>query len=724
MAELTYNDIKEAILEALADHDRYTARYGNADQKIRKETNKLTQDLLDSVKLGFKTRKSQDQEFLNKLERKIFSGKEKSWTDENGDFGFGSKLEKSFGNFLNKASNSWDKFYDKLSKNATLGILTRWNTMSNEATQQVVDSLKVFNASGISQDWNQFTYSLRDSTVTLEDFVNAAKQHNTAFQILNKSTGNAANAYQSLAKSASEFAIKQGNVAYDNAQLSEAIGSYLEMQRSTGNLDKINQKEMQNGVNRLIVSADKLAKEFGLNRDELLKNAQKPNDDVDVALSAMGYSPDEIADIKDSISLLKISNPQLAKALENQIATGGYDSNALAIGAMSGSENVNRAWELIRAGQAREGAQLLASQETMDQLARNAPTGNIAGILNMKGNEITSELAKIQLNAKRAVQTKGASTETDKTIVAEQAYRNELIKKDNNVIALLTKSAEGATAQFKLLTATVATLNSMLSYGVLGKNLINSFAPFISQMLGVSGGLLSTISYLASYLNQLNSFRTLTNANSVLDIFDASSGKAGKALRSVRQVRNLRKLAKAKPWVKGVARLGGKAASGITRFSGRVIGGIAKGAPWAIAADIGAGLVDEYGSKGLESLGVGKKTAKVTSNAVSSALSGAGYGAMIGSIIPGVGTAIGAGIGALIGGVGSLVKSSTSGVGGMEKEQNVQQQQTSLTEEDEIAEYRHITQAQQEEMINQLRRIANGMENVDYNTNNMVKYNF
>ena len=59
----------------------------------------------------------------------------------------------------------------------------------------------------------------------------------------------------------------------------------------------------------------------------------------------------------------------------------------------------------------------------------------------------------------------------------------------------------------------------------------------------------------------------------------------------------------------------------------------------------------------------------------------------------------------------------------MEKEQQAQQE--TVNEEDTpTARYQRVTQEQQEEMINQLRRIANGMENVDYNTNNMVKYNY
>ena len=629
MADLTYNDIQEAILEALTLHDLQTARSNSGENKLRKEANQISSKILDRIKEGFDERKSADKEFLKKLESSV---------GQKGGNDFEKEKLGKVDNFLTKVGSKVSSIFSKLADNIGVGFLATWNSLANNATQEVANSLRSMNTTGLSQDWDQFIHGLKDSTIQLNDLVNGMKNHSQAVSQLTRNTGNAAGTVQKLARNASEYATNEAHVVYDSKQLTEGIFSYMEAAKASGNMDRLNEAQMQAGVNRLISSTDQLAKEYGLNRDELMKKAGEEDLDIDTALEGLGLSTEEVAEVKERLESIKQTMGEDAyKAVYQQIASGGTSGTSIAALSQTGSQTIQSAINDLGGVNVLEGLKKIQSDQAHEELAAyRKSAGTSLALLRQHGPESTKMATSIVQKGSKVKKNK--DTKTDETLVKQQKMENERIRKENNMTALMARSAENAAHMFDTVTASLKAFNSVLSSMVGMKEAMSG--GWFSKILGWGGAGLSLLGGLAGFRTIADSFRTIRRVGRA-----GSAGKLGSGLKkSGSWIGNAGK----KAWG-GIKKSGSWAKNGISNITkgGAKSAGktVAKSAGKTAAKAAGKGLL-KGGFKSLLKKIPGVSAVAGTVFAAQRALAGDWAGAAmemasgIAGTIPGIGTAV------------------------------------------------------------------------------------
>lgn len=629
MADLTYNDIQEAILEALTIHDLQTARSNSGENKLRKEANQISSKILDRIKEGFDERKSADKEFLKKLESSV---------GQKGGNDFEKEKLGKVDNFLTKVGSKVSSIFSKLADSIGVGFLATWNSLANNATQEVANSLRSMNTTGLSQDWDQFIHGLKDSTIQLNDLVNGMKNHSQAVSQLTRNTGNAAGTVQKLARNASEYATNEAHVVYDSKQLTEGIFSYMEAAKASGNMDRLNEAQMQAGVNRLISSTDQLAKEYGLNRDELMKSAAKTDTDVGIAMMGRGMSADQIAEVNTKLATIKETmGDEAYEMARKMIATGGLDAESIAAINQTGSQTMFSSIADMQSGDFAKALDKWMSDKAHEEMGQNIKNqGAFAGTLNMFGPSSTSLAQKMTYKSSQV--KKNENTKTDETLVKQQKMENERIRKENNMTALMARSAENAAHMFDTVTASLKAFNSVLSSMVGMKEAMSG--GWFSKILGWGGAGLSLLGGLAGFRTIADSFRTIRRVGRA-----GSAGKLGSGLKKAGSwIGNAGK----KAWG-GIKKAGSWAKNGISSITkgGAKSAGktVAKSAGKTAAKAAGKGLL-KGGFKSLLKKIPGVSAVAGTVFAAQRALAGDWAGAAmemasgIAGTIPGIGTAV------------------------------------------------------------------------------------
>ena len=609
MADLTVYELQDAILGALEEHEHNTSRAGNASLELQKEINKSVKQIITKLTETEKNRSKENKELARRIETAI-SNIDAGGGGSSGDTPASNSFFKFLGGKFGKVASAAMNLVSTYGKKIFEG-LNKWQGAANYATEAISKTLRTMDSSGINQGYADLQQAIRGSILSLDQVANASKKISQSFAILGRQSGNAAKTFTELSTGASEYSIKN-NIAMSSDEIAKYTSEYLDSQRKMGGLDRMNQKQQQDGINALIKNVEEVSKTFGVSRDAMANAGTQIDDKLKAQAYATGQSG-MIGELDNTLQGLVAAGFDKAtiEGIKHAIAGRGSiaDANVATAMAEAGTFDAVMSGPLgnvLRSGDFSAINEALKDPAVMATLAQGA-NQRMAGLGPNAGLVVAASGGNfggaVDTNAAVAAMGKNAEKKDDSILSGEDEARNKQQQVANEEIALISRSVQN----YETYLSTVSTMTEGIYRLLSGmgdvKNWFNSTFPMLGKILGFLGGISTVVSGLKGLGGAIKMIGALFGGKGLGGILRLG----GRGLRTAGRVAG-RALGTAGRWVGRAARSVGSALG---------IGGLT--AAGSAAADVGADAATRSATKTAEKQAVktaGKSATKAAGKSI------------------------------------------------------------------------------------------------------------
>lgn len=614
MADLTVYELQDAILGALEEHEHNTSRAGNASLELQKEINKSVKQIISKLTETEKNRSKENKELARRIETAI-SNIDAGGGGSSGDTPASNSFFKFLGGKFGKVASAAMNLVSTYGKKIFEG-LNKWQGAANYATEAISKTLRTMDSSGINQGYADLQQAIRGSILSLDQVANASKKISQSFAILGKQSGNAAKTFTELSTGASEYSIKN-NIAMSSDEIAKYTSEYLDSQRKMGGLDRMNQKQQQNGINALIKNVEEVSKTFGVSRDAMANAGTQIDDKLKAQAYATGQSG-MVGQLDETLKGLVAAGFDKAtiEGIKHAIAGRGSiaDANVATAMAEAGTFDAVMSGPLgnvLRSGDFSAINEALKDPAVMATLAQGA-NQRMAGLGPNAGLVVAASGGNfggaVDTNAAVAAMGKNAEKKDDSILAGEDEARNKQQQVANEEIALISRSVQN----YETYLSTVSTMTEGIYRLLSGmgdvKNWFNSTFPMLGKILGFLGGISTVVSGLKGLGGAIKMIGALFGGKGLGGILRLG----GRGLRTAGRVAG-RALGTAGRWIGRAARSVGSALG---------IGGLT--AAGSAAADVGADVATRSATKAAEKQAV-KTAGKSATKAAGKSLLKTGF---------------------------------------------------------------------------------------------------
>lgn len=604
MADLTVYELQDAILGALEEHEHNTSRAGNASLELQKEINKSVKQIITKLTETEKNRSKENKELARRIETAISNIDAGGGGGSSGDTPASNSFFKFLGGKFGKVASAAMNLVSTYGKKIFEG-LNKWQGAANYATEAISKTLRTMDSSGINQGYADLQQAIRGSILSLDQVATASKKISQSFAILGKQSGNAAKTFTELSTGASEYSIKN-NIAMSSDEIAKYTSEYLDSQRKMGGLDRMNQKQQQDGINALIKNVEEVSKTFGVSREAMANAGTQIDDKLKAQAYATGQS-EMIGQLDNTLQSLVVAGFDKAtiEGIKHAIAGHGSIADANVATAMSEAGTFDAVMSgplgnVLRSGDFAAINEALKDPAVMATLAQGADQ-RIAGFGPNAGLVVAASGGNfggaVDTKAAVAAMGKNAEKKDDSILSGEDEARNKQQQVANEEIALISRSVQN----YETYLSTVSTMTEGIYRLLSGmgdvKNWFNSTFPMLGKILGFLGGISTVVSGLKGLGGAIKMIGALFGGKGLGGILRLG----GRGLRTAGRVAG-RALGTAGRWVGRAARSVGSALG---------IGGLT--AVGSAAADVGADVATRSATKAAEKQAVktaGKSAAK------------------------------------------------------------------------------------------------------------------
>lgn len=609
MADLTVYELQDAILGALEEHEHNTSRAGNASLELQKEINKSVKQIISKLTETEKNRSKENKELARRIETAI-SNIDAGGGGSSGDTPASNSFFKFLGGKFGKVASAAMNLVSTYGKKIFEG-LNKWQGAANYATEAISKTLRTMDSSGINQGYADLQQAIRGSILSLDQVANASKKISQSFAILGRQSGNAAKTFTELSTGASEYSIKN-NIAMSSDEIAKYTSEYLDSQRKMGGLDRMNQKQQQDGINALIKNVEEVSKTFGVSRDAMANAGTQIDDKLKAQAYATGQSG-MVGQLDETLKGLVAAGFDKAtiEGIKHAIAGRGSiaDANVATAMAEAGTFDAVMSGPLgnvLRSGDFSAINEALKDPAVMATLAQGA-NQRMAGLGPNAGLVVAASGGNfggaVDTNAAVAAMGKNAEKKDDSILAGEDEARNKQQQVANEEIALISRSVQN----YETYLSTVSTMTEGIYRLLSGmgdvKNWFNSTFPMLGKILGFLGGISTVVSGLKGLGGAIKMIGALFGGKGLGGILRLG----GRGLRTAGRVAG-RALGTAGRWVGRAARSVGSALG---------IGGLT--AAGSAAADVGADAATRSATKAAEKQAVktaGKSATKAAGKSI------------------------------------------------------------------------------------------------------------
>ena len=609
MADLTVYELQDAILGALEEHEHNTSRAGNASLELQKEINKSVKQIISKLTETEKNRSKENKELARRIETAI-SNIDAGGGGSSGDTPASNSFFKFLGGKFGKVASAAMNLVSTYGKKIFEG-LNKWQGAANYATEAISKTLRTMDSSGINQGYADLQQAIRGSILSLDQVANASKKISQSFAILGRQSGNAAKTFTELSTGASEYSIKN-NIAMSSDEIAKYTSEYLDSQRKMGGLDRMNQKQQQDGINALIKNVEEVSKTFGVSREAMANAGTQIDDKLKAQAYATGQSG-MIGELDNTLQGLVAAGFDKAtiEGIKHAIAGRGSiaDANVATAMAEAGTFDAVMSGPLgnvLRSGDFSAINEALKDPAVMATLAQGA-NQRMAGLGPNAGLVVAASGGNfggaVDTNAAVAAMGKNAEKKDDSILSKEDEARNKQQQVANEEIALISRSVQN----YETYLSTVSTMTEGIYRLLSGmgdvKNWFNSTFPMLGKILGFLGGISTVVSGLKGLGGAIKMIGALFGGKGLGGILRLG----GRGLRTAGRVAG-RALGTAGRWVGRAARSVGSALG---------IGGLT--AAGSAAADVGADAATRSATKTAEKQAVktaGKSATKAAGKSI------------------------------------------------------------------------------------------------------------
>ena len=614
MADLTVYELQDAILGALEEHEHNTSRAGNASLELQKEINKSVKQIISKLTETEKNRSKENKELARRIETAI-SNIDAGGGGSSGDTPASNSFFKFLGGKFGKVASAAMNLVSTYGKKIFEG-LNKWQGAANYATEAISKTLRTMDSSGINQGYADLQQAIRGSILSLDQVATASKKISQSFAILGKQSGNAAKTFTELSTGASEYSIKN-NIAMSSDEIAKYTSEYLDSQRKMGGLDRMNQKQQQDGINALIKNVEEVSKTFGVSREAMASAGTQIDDKLKAQAYATGQSG-MIGELDNTLQGLVAAGFDKAtiEGIKHAIAGRGSiaDANVATAMAEAGTFDAVMSGPLgnvLRSGDFSAINEALKDPAVMATLAQGA-NQRMAGLGPNAGLVVAASGGNfggaVDTNAAVAAMGKNAEKKDDSILSKEDEARNKQQQVANEEIALISRSVQN----YETYLSTVSTMTEGIYRLLSGmgdvKNWFNSTFPMLGKILGFLGGISTVVSGLKGLGGAIKMIGALFGGKGLGGILRLG----GRGLRTAGRVAG-RALGTAGRWVGRAARSVGSALG---------IGGLT--AAGSAAADVGADAATRSATKAAEKQAV-KTAGKSATKAAGKSLLKTGF---------------------------------------------------------------------------------------------------
>lgn len=609
MADLTVYELQDAILGALEEHEHNTSRAGNASLELQKEINKSVKQIISKLTETEKNRSKENKELARRIETAI-SNIDAGGGGSSGDTPASNSFFKFLGGKFGKVASAAMNLVSTYGKKIFEG-LNKWQGAANYATEAISKTLRTMDSSGINQGYADLQQAIRGSILSLDQVATASKKISQSFAILGKQSGNAAKTFTELSTGASEYSIKN-NIAMSSDEIAKYTSEYLDSQRKMGGLDRMNQKQQQDGINALIKNVEEVSKTFGVSREAMANAGTQIDDKLKAQAYATGQSG-MIGQLDETLKGLVTAGFDKAtvEGIKHAIAGRGSiaDANVATAMAEAGTFDAVMSGPLgnvLRSGDFSAINEALKDPAVMATLAQGA-NQRMAGLGPNAGLVVAASGGNfggaVDTKAAVAAMGKNAEKKDDSILSKEDEVRNKQQQVANEEIALISRSVQN----YETYLSTVSTMTEGIYRLLSGmgdvKNWFNSTFPMLGKILGFLGGISTVVSGLKGLGGAIKMIGALFGGKGLGGILRLG----GRGLRTAGRVAG-RALGTAGRWVGRAARSVGSALG---------IGGLT--AAGSAAADVGADVATRNATKTAEKQAVktaGKSATKAAGKSI------------------------------------------------------------------------------------------------------------
>ena len=609
MADLTVYELQDAILGALEEHEHNTSRAGNASLELQKEINKSVKQIISKLTETEKNRSKENKELARRIETAI-SNIDAGGGGSSGDTPASNSFFKFLGGKFGKVASAAMNLVSTYGKKIFEG-LNKWQGAANYATEAISKTLRTMDSSGINQGYADLQQAIRGSILSLDQIATASKKISQSFAILGKQSGNAAKTFTELSTGASEYSIKN-NIAMSSDEIAKYTSEYLDSQRKMGGLDRMNQKQQQDGINALIKNVEEVSKTFGVSREAMANAGTQIDDKLKAQAYATGQSG-MIGQLDETLKGLVTAGFDKAtiEGIKHAIAGRGSiaDANVATAMAEAGTFDAVMSGPLgnvLRSGDFSAINEALKDPAVMATLAQGADQ-RMAGFGPNAGLVVAASGGNfggaVDTKAAVAAMGKNAEKKDDSILTKEDEVRNKQQQVANEEIALISRSVQN----YETYLSTVSTMTEGIYRLLSGmgdvKNWFNSTFPMLGKILGFLGGISTVVSGLKGLGGAIKMIGALFGGKGLGGILRLG----GRGLRTAGRVAG-RALGTAGRWVGRAARSVGSALG---------IGGLT--AAGSAAADVGADVATRNATKTAEKQAVktaGKSATKAAGKSI------------------------------------------------------------------------------------------------------------
>lgn len=612
MADLTVYELQDAILGALEEHEHNTSRAGNASLELQKEINKSVKQIISKLTETEKNRSKENKELARRIETAI-SNIDAGGSGSSGDTPASNSFFKFLGGKFGKVASAAMNLVSTYGKKIFEG-LNKWQGAANYATEAISKTLRTMDSSGINQGYADLQQAIRGSILSLDQVATASKKISQSFAILGKQSGNAAKTFTELSTGASEYSIKN-NIAMSSDEIAKYTSEYLDSQRKMGGLDRMNQKQQQDGINALIKNVEEVSKTFGVSRDAMANAGTQIDDKLKAQAYATGQSG-MIGQLDETLKSLVVAGFDTAtiEGIRHAIAGRGSIADANVANAMAEAGTFDAVMSgplgnVLRSGDFAAINEALKDPAVMATLAQGADQ-RIAGFGPNAGLVVAASGGNfggaVDTKAAVAAMGKNAEKKDDSILAKEDEARNKQQQVANEEIALISRSVQN----YETYLSTVSTMTEGIYRLLSGmgdvKNWFNSTFPMLGKILGFLGGISTVVSGLKGLGGAIKMIGALFGGKGLGGIL------GGRGLRTAGRVAG-RALGTAGRWIGRAARSVGSALG---------IGGLT--AAGSAAADVGADAATRSATKTAEKQAV-KTAGKSATKAAGKSLLKTGF---------------------------------------------------------------------------------------------------
>ena len=614
MADLTVYELQDAILGALEEHEHNTSRAGNASLELQKEINKSVKQIITKLTETEKNRSKENKELARRIETAI-SNIDAGGGGSSGDTPASNSFFKFLGGKFGKVASAAMNLVSTYGKKIFEG-LNKWQGAANYATEAISKTLRTMDSSGINQGYADLQQAIRGSILSLDQIATASKKISQSFAILGRQSGNAAKTFTELSTGASEYSIKN-NIAMSSDEIAKYTSEYLDSQRKMGGLDRMNQKQQQDGINALIKNVEEVSKTFGVSREAMANAGTQIDDKLKAQAYATGQSG-MIGQLDETLKGLVTAGFDKAtiEGIKHAIAGRGSiaDANVATAMAEAGTFDAVMSGPLgnvLRSGDFSAINEALKDPAVMATLAQGADQ-RMAGFGPNAGLVVAASGGNfggaVDTKAAVAAMGKNAEKKDDSILSGEDEARNKQQQVANEEIALISRSVQN----YETYLSTVSTMTEGIYRLLSGmgdvKNWFNSTFPMLGKILGFLGGISTVVSGLKGLGGAIKMIGALFGGKGLGGILRLG----GRGLRTAGRVAG-RALGTAGRWVGRAARSVGSALG---------IGGLT--AAGSAAADVGADVATRNATKTAEKQAV-KTAGKSATKAAGKSLLKTGF---------------------------------------------------------------------------------------------------